>query len=468
MPRRILAFLSLSLLLACGGEETEDASDTGSADVSDSGSDAIIECADDIEPGDGDTCDCEGDTFEGRVEECERTCFCEFGFWSCEDVCDAPDVLSLSFVGEPLVEEQAGNGDALVNPGESWTVSGAIVAANPPAAGAVTTVRLRSDTIFIDSEGSVADIPDLREEAVEFTLPFSVSEDAPPAVVTLTLEAFSEFATADLPINIEVIAESAATLQWSRIELLDEAGGPAVRIEAGDRIQISGELRNNGAIPAEGVTASASVSSLALTTDGRDLALGVIAAGGTTTAQFFIDVAADPTDLAPTVTLAATSDNTDTATEVVDVPIFAPDTMIVTDQVWLGGPTEWTLAVSVENTGRFEIGGIEWSSINYASPPLPTEPADPPQCTTNEECDFGPEFSFRCDVPNATCVEDPFIESMELGDATGPASLPAGGSGQVEIPLAIDGSTPASGRVILRANSDLRSHGPFALELIRP
>jgi hypothetical protein len=467
VSRRILALLSLALLIACGGDETQDPSDSGGADTSDAGSDTPAECADDLEPADTDTCDCEGDTFDGRVGECERTCLCEFGFWSCEQVCDAPDVLALSFVGEPVVTEQSGNGDALVNPGESWTVSGSVVATNPPTAGAETTVRLRSDTIFVDSDGSVAEIPDLREEAVQFTLPFSVAEEAPPAVVTLTLEAFSGFATTDLPINVEVIAESEATLEWSRIELLDDGGGPAVRIEAGDRVQVSAELRNNGAIPAEGVIASASVSSSALTTDGTELALGIVASGGTTTVEFFVDVAVDLTDLGPTVTLAASSDNTETSTEVVDVPIFAPDTMIVTDHVWLGGPTEWTLAVSVENTGRFEITGIEWSNINYSSP-LPTVPADPPQCSSDGECDFGPEFSFRCDVLNATCVEDPFIDSMELRDASGPGSLAPGGNDQVEIPLTTDGSTPAAGRVILRANSDLRSHGPFALELVRP
>ncbi len=470
MFRKSLTLLSLFLVIGCGEEEPNDpGTDSGTdSGETDTGADAVVECGDDIEPVDGDPCDCEGDTFDGRVDNCDRACFCEFGFWSCEETCDAPDVLALSFVGELSVTEQTGNGDALVNAGEVWVVSGEVVAANAPEEGAQTSVRLRSDTIFVDTDGATSDIADLKDEAVAFSLPFSVSEDAPAAVVALTVEAFSGFATVDETVNVEVIAPDVATLSWSRIEVQDEEGRPTVRIEAGDRLRISAELRNTGSVAAEGVSATASASSAVLTVAGDGVELGVVAAGGSTTAEFFVDVADDPSELGPMLTLAAISDNTATATEVIDIAIFAPDTLEVTSQAWEGAGSDFTLVVGIRNSGRFEISGIDWSAVNYSSPPLPTEPADPPQCANDTDCDFGPEFSFRCDVPNATCVEDPLIVSMGLGDAVGPAAVGAGADATVEIPLTASGETPETGRLILRANSDLRSHGPFALELTRP
>ncbi|MFT6397993.1 MAG: hypothetical protein ACJAYU_002748, partial [Bradymonadia bacterium] len=445
-----------------GADSGADSSET------DTGADVIIECGDEVEPVDGDPCDCEGDRFDGRVDNCDRACFCEFGFWSCEETCDAPDVLALSFVGEPAVEEQTGNGDALVNPGEVWTISGSVVAANAPDEGASTSVRLRSDTIFADTDGATTDIPNLKDEPVAFSLPFSVSEDAPSAVVALTVEAFSGFATVDETVNVEVITPDVATLSWSRIEVQDAEGNPTVRIEAGDQLRITAELRNEGSVAAEAVSASASPSSSVLTVAGGDLELGVVASGGSTTAEFFVDVSDDPSELSPMLTLAATSGNTDTATEVIDISIFAPDTLEVTSLVWEGAGPDYTLVVSVRNSGRFEISGIDWSAVNYASPAAPTEPADPPQCADDADCDFGPDFSFRCDVPNATCVEDPLVVSLGLGEASGPIVLGADADATVEIPLTVTGDTPETGRLILRANSDLRSHGPFALELTRP
>lgn len=466
MIRYLCVALSLFFLASCGSDEPRDSGgdDTGV----DSGADAPAECPDDIEPADGDPCDCEGDTFEGRIDTCDRTCQCEFGFWTCEENCDTPDVLSLSFSGDPAVTEQSGNGDALVNPGEVWTITGSVVAANAPPEGAPTTVRLRSDTIFVDTDGSVAEIGALREEPVEFVLPFSVSEDAPPALLALTLEAFSGFATTDQTVNVEVVATSEASLEWRAIELQDEGGAPAVRIEAGDRVVVAATLYNSGAIPAEDVTASASASSSSLRASTAEISLGVIAAGGESNVEFVADVVADPTDLSPTITLAASSSSTETVTETIDVPIFAPDTLEVASQTWTGREPIWTLQVRFENTGRFPITGVEWTAVNYASPPPPSERADPPQCSTDEDCDFGPELSFRCDVTFATCVEDPLIESMGFGEASGPESVDAGGTVLVEIPLAVTEATPAFGRLILRANSDLRSHGPFALELDRP
>lgn len=470
MFRKSLTLLSLFLFIGCGEEDPANDSGTDSgADSGDTGtSDAIVSCDEELEPSDGDTCDCEGDTFDGRVNNCDRECFCEFGFWSCEQTCDTPDVLALSFVGDPSVQEVTGNGDALVNPGEVWSVTGSVVAANAGDEGAGTSVRLRSDTIFVDTDGATADIPDLKDEAVEFTLPFSVSEDAPAAVVALTIEAFSGFATVDETVNVEVITPDVATLTWSEIEVQDEEGNPTVRIEAGDRLRISGELRNQGSVAAEGVSASASPSSSVLTVVGGAVDLGVVASGSSTTAEFFVDVAEDPSELTSMLTLAATSDNTATATEIIDISVFAPDTLEVTSQAWEGSDSSYTLVVGIRNTGRFEISGIDWSAVNYASPPLPSEPADPPQCSSDAECDFGPEFSFRCDVPNATCVEDPLILSMGLGDASGPTTVGAGADATVEIPLEVIAETPATGRVILRASSDLRSHGPFGLELVRP
>lgn len=466
MIRYLLALVPLCLLVACG---TDDSPDDGDGDVSgDVGADVPAECGGDIEPADGDPCDCEGDTFAGRVDICDRTCQCEFGFWTCEESCDTPDVLALGFSGDPTLSERSGNGDALLNPGEVWTVTGAVFATNAPPEGAQTTVRLRSDTIFVETDGSAAEIGALREEPVEFVLPFSIAQEAPPAVLTLTLEAFSGFATNDQEIDVEVIATSEASLEWRTIELRDSDGAPAVRIEAGDRVTIAATLHNGGAIPAEGVTASASASSSSLRISSAELSLGVIAAGGDSNVEFTADVVADPIDLGPTVTLAASSDSTDTIAEMIDVPIFAPDTLEVVSRTWTGIEPIWTLQVRLENSGRFPITGLEWAAINYASPPPPSEPADPPQCTTDEDCDFGPELSFRCDMPFATCVEDPLIESMGFGDASGPDSIEAGGSALIEIPLAVSDGTPAAGRLIIRASSDLRSHGPFALEIDRP
>ena len=119
--------------------------------------------------------------------------------------------------------------------------------------------------------------------------------------------------------------------------------------------------------------------------------------------------------------------------------IHPPDNLDIIDWAYAStGGSDWVLQVDVRNSGRFELTGIEWSRINYESPPPPAEP------------------------------EEPFFASMGFGDPTGPSSLAAGATATVELPLTVGPATPETGRLLLRASSVQRSHGPFPIEVTRP
>lgn len=461
LPLLVLAFA----LGACSGDDgTEPTSDTG-ADASDSSSDGgdgdVASCPDDPVPLDGDTCDCEGDRFAGRVGLCDRECLCEFGFWTCTEECDDPEVLRIELGADPQVDEQSGNGDAAINPGETWSVTGTVRALNAGEEGVDTTVRLTSDSLWVEVDGASESLAGLGDEAVEFALEFEVSASAPGGTVNVTLEAYSGFATTSTPIEIEIVPAQIPVLAIEDVRVLDDAGGPTVRIQAGDAIRVAGVVRNTGAVAAQGVALSGSPSSASLSTP-SDATLGTIAPGGRSNFELEIDVAADPSELSPVLTLAATADNATTTTREQTVAIYPPDTLAVTGSSWSGTGPSFELVVSVRNTGRFALEALTWSRINYASPPIPDTPPDPPQCTVERPCPDG----FVC--TDSACVEDPFYESMELGDPTGPGTLAPGATGEVQIPLTVTGATPAIGRVLLRASSRNRSHGPYLIDLVRP
>lgn len=471
-PNAPVSILLLALALALGAVACSDdggdgggsdVADTGNTDTADSGADTeIVECPDDPAPLDGDPCDCEGDDFEGRVGLCDRSCLCEFGFWSCTEECDTPDVLALELGDSPTVDEQTGNGDAVINPGEVWSITGSVRALNAPEEGADTNIRLTSDSIHVDVEDASDEADALGDEPVEFTLPFEVSDVAPGGTVTLTLEAYSGFASVEDEIEIEIVPAQIPVLEFDDIEVLDEFGSPAVRVEAGDAIIVSAVLRNTGAVAAEGVSVSGSPSSTTLTTP-DDVAVGVLAAAsGERTIELTMTVSDDPSELAPVVTLAATADNATTLTEDVTVTVYPPDSVEVLGHEWDTSGDDLVLVIDVQNTGRFDLPGLSWSRVNYASPPVPVEPPDPPHCAVPGDCPDG----FTC--TNQACVEDPLYESLDIGEPTGPASMLAGAEGEVRMTLEVTEDTPRFGRVLLRASSDARSHGPFPLELTLP
>jgi len=415
-----------------GGDDNDASLDGSGGDVS---ADAAV-CAPTEPPADGDLCDCEAETFEGRVSECDRACVCEFGFWECADDCDTVLPLELRWATRPRLSELTGNGDTLLEPGETWAVTGEVAATNAPSGGASVTVRITSTSPSIDTDGSSISLADVGEAAAAFELPFLIDARAPALPFELRVEAFSGFASLEETIDATVSVADAPELSWSDVELLTETGTLPIRIDAGGSYVASATLRNSGTATAQGVEVSLAPSSGALVV-GEPVVVGILAAGATRAIEIPVTVDADPSDLEPTLTFAAEADNAEIEVEVLPVTVVPPDRVVFVSQAWRNaGGEAWELVVTLRNDGRVALSGLAWSRVEYVSP----DPSD-----------------------------DPYIpEAMGIGEPVGPASLAAGASVEVTMPLAVTGETPDRGRVFLQLTSSRRRHGPYALDVERP
>ncbi|MCB9519535.1 MAG: hypothetical protein H6698_02785 [Myxococcales bacterium] len=440
--RSALVLAALFAVAACGGETSDPTDSAGSDDAASDTSGDVAVCDTTEAPADGDVCDCEAQTYAGRIDTCDRSCLCEFGFWACTDDCDEVLPLALSWSSGPAIEELDGDGDAEVNPGETWRVVGSVAAANAPAAGAPTTVRVGSDAASVSIDAGTYEIEALTDEPQEFAIAFTVEDRATAGEVVLQVEAFSGFATLSDELTVTVVPAALPVLTWDDLEVLDAEGATALRIEAGDELLVTGVLSNEGTVAAEGVSVSLSSSSSSLATPDEQ-SVGVLAAGATRVVEFAVTVAASPGDLAPQLTFVADADNAELATALYDVTIYPPDTLSVVEHTWRNiDGLNWELVVTLQNTGRFALPGLEWRRVDYVSPPLPE--GDPNR-------------------------DDPFYATaLGIGEPTGPGSLAAGATTEVTLPLTISAETPAIGRVLLRVTSDLRNHGPFALDVSVP
>lgn len=433
----------------------EPTEDTGGADVGsgDAGGDADAGtgadaggCPDDEVPVDGDACDCAGETRDASDELCERTCDCSGGFWACEETCDEPEPLALRVVGEPTLAEDDGNGDALVQRGETWLVRAEVAADNAGASGADVVVRLQSDDIFLElpAQRSRVDLSGLTDTPQTVELAFVVDPAAPQGETALVLEVTSGFALESREVPVTISGPNAPALRWGDVEFERIEGDADRQIELGERWQLVATLRNEGDRSADdlALTATASSSALMLDEDAFNSPREV-ASGGSVFVRWRFDVAADLVELEPVIDLRADATDAMQARTDVAVPLVPPDTLAVVATRWSGVQPDLTLEVDVQNEGALDVTGLAWTRINYASPT-------------------------PCGNDGEPACEEPFLESLELGAADGPSSIAAGAIGTVTMALTRDEDTPPSGRVLVRAMSSLRQHGPYPIDVTVP
>ena len=424
-PTFALVAVLFTTLVGCSDDEpNEPLPDVGVTDTVD---EEVGETCTIVEPPvGGDQCDCEGDDYAGRVELCDRTCECEFGFWDCEETCDEPPVLELEISSALSVDEQTGNGDGQINPGEVWVVSGTVQANNAPEEGVDVTLRLSSSSIFVEVVGASELLEGLDDTPVAFALPFEVSASAGSAEATVTVEAFSDFTTDSGEVEFAIVEPAVARLVFENTAVFNSEGSPAVRINAGDVITVSTTLRNTGTLAAEGVSVSASPSATSLSRpDSRDI--GIVAAGERASIDFEVTVSDAPTELSPQLTLGATSDTAETVTSVVDVNIVRAASLAVSGYTWETGTAPAAeLVITVTNSSSAAVNGLEWTHRNYTS--------------SEAECSSG--------NPDVPCYV-----SVDLGAPVGPTSIAGSSTGEVRLPLTVSETTPSEGLVILFVES---------------
>lgn len=457
---RTSCFVLLALTLAaCAGDpgDPSEGSDAGGeADTStdgggvDGGADVDDPaCRGEVVPTNGDPCDCTGETAEGRVGLCDRTCACAGGFWTCNEDCDEADALELVFDDLPSLSERTGNGDADVNPGETWVVTGAVAALNAPESGADVTVRLATSSGRVDIEGATTPMRGLDDEAAVFDLAFTVSEDAVAGTVAITVEAFTDdgFVFVDETLEVDVVELDAPFLAFSRVRLNEVEGDGNSLVDAGETWAVTAVLSNNGTVAAEGIEVSGSVSSDALTlitTDAIDV--GVLGPAASQEVRLDIQVADAPSELLPVVQFAATAANATTITEPYEVQVRPPDTLAL-DSATVGQATgggnndeladfgeTWEIVITVSNSGGFDIEGLEWSVRNYVS---------------------GPD-------------EEPVFTDLGFDLESSPETLAGGATGEVVLQTIVTDETGTSGRVLVTARSDVRQHAPLVYEVSLP
>lgn len=426
-----------------GGDVSTDAGDGGLTDVDDPA------CRGEVVPTNGDPCDCTGATAEGRVDLCDRTCACAGGFWTCNEVCDRPEVVALEFSDAPSITERTGNGDADVNPGEVWVVTGSLAALNTDADGVDVTVRLATSSGRVDVDGASTSFAGLDAEPATFDLAFEVGEDAVAGTVAITVEAFTDdgFVFTDETVDVDVVELDAPSLAFSRTRLNEVEGDGNSLIDAGETWAVTAVLSNNGTVAAEGIEVTGSVSSAALTlTTTEAVEVGVLGPAASQEVRIDVRVADDPGELLPVVQLAATATNATTITEPVEVQVRPPDTLVL-DEATVGqadgggnddeladnGET-WEVVLSVSNSGSFDIEGFEWSVRNYVS---------------------GPD-------------EEPVFTDLGFTIASSPDRLTGGASGEVVLEATMSDETGVSGRVLVTARSDVRQHAPLVYEVTLP
>ncbi len=456
--RSCLLLCTAALWMACADDPNLDPPVTdaggdagGSGDVSvepDAGQqDAATGCIEGEPIIDGDACDCDGESRDASDELCERTCECAGGFWSCDEVCDEPEPLALRFDGAPVLVQSVGNDDALIQRGETWLVRVDVAADNAGDVGAEVLVRLQTDDIFLElpAETSRVGLTGLTGEAQTVELAFVVDAAAPEGETQLTLEATSGFAVQTEAVRITISGPNAPALAWGDVEFERIEGDPDRQVEPGERWQLIAMLRNDGDRDAEELVLSATASSAAIVLD--ETAFGPpqqVSAGTSTSVRWRFDVADELIELEPEVQLLAEATGAAGARADIAVPLVPPDTLAVVATRWSGVPPDLTLEVDVENAGALDVVGLEWTRINYASPTPCGDGDEEPAC------------------------EIPFLESLDLGEPSGPSIIAAGMTGTVELSLTRTGLTPELGRVLLRASSALRQHGPYPVDVDVP
>jgi hypothetical protein len=456
----LLALVAGFSISACAGDPNTEPDPTDTADASDA-SDALDGglCYEGDAPEDGEPCDCEGETFEGQVELCDRTCACEFGFWVCEDECEEPPELEL-VISETLdVEEVTGNGDAIVNPGEVWSITGTVAANNAGEDGVEASVRLAVDSIFVDVDAASAQFAALGDDPEEFTLEFEVLFSATESTVNVTVEAFSGFASSSRVVEVDIVPAQVPVFTLGTLDIVDSEGEPYGAIAPGDTVYLRGTASNTGPVDASDVTVT-TTSSNALVQVPEPFSAGALASGASDEIMVELVVSDDPTALSTEVYVELTAPDADPASRTRVIDVVPADTIELVGTEWEAGgsASEWTLVVTVRNTGSFELTGVTWLHID-GSIEIPEDLKDD---FPTLDC-FDPIEEPDPDNP-PTCY-DP----MGFEDPEGPTALAGGVEGEVRLALTTDESTPDPGLLVIRARSDARSsHGPIRLEVAAP
>lgn len=454
---RLLAVSMLCVcLVACASDPAFEGGDTADAIGADAADAGAVDASADVGAADGDgsgcgesavvsgnPCDCDGEETDASDELCERTCLCTGGFWSCTEDCRDPASLALSLVGAATVAEAVGNGDGLLQPGETGEVSARIAVENAQEGGADVDVRLRSFDNELTFDGSSEARFEGASGERDVALRFGVQASASAGPIRLQLEVSSGFILVEEEIDARVEGPNQPLLRWSDAGVERVDGNANRDIEVGETWEVLGTLSNEGDREASAleIGARASSATLELAESGAGVPASLDAGESRRVSWRFV-VSEPLLELVPVVTLSAGAPDAEPRALDIEVPLTPPDTLLVANASFTGAGDELTLVVTVANTGQLDVTGLDWTRINYASP---------------TPC--GGDGEVECEVP--------FFERMEFGEPDGASSIAADGSAIVELPLSVTDETPFSGRVLLRAQSDLRDHGPYPIEVSR-
>lgn len=443
-PESIVAGLLCLLFAACSDSPTTD-SGAGSGATS---------CAGDTAPETGAACACVGEQWSGSIDGCERLCFCTNSGWQCPGAAcgeDAGDTEAdsntssarLSWQGPALAREVSGNGDGQANPGESWEVVANLAVEGVDAAGATAVVRLSSISLKIEVGTPSSEVTVVPAEATTVTVAFRIAATATAGTAVIDLEAFvpGGFSTVDTSVEVPVVTVAAADLRWSNVQLSPDGSGDDLLVEAGESWTISARLANVGDAPAVDVAFGASPSSATLTLRGDLPAAQTLTPGASVTLTFGFDVASAPTEALPSLQLLATPSGGAPFGIVEEVALVLPDTLLLRsvgveeaggngDGIAQAGET-WLVRAVVENTGLIDITGLVWTGTN---------------------------------IPNADGT------ALTFGSVSGEPTIAAQASGDVVFTSTLADGFALTGRIQVRAQSDIRStfHGPFALDVVLP
>lgn len=535
--RALLAAAAALALAACANDPGDEPRDTGgSADGSgDAGADAGTDvgtdagspdsapdpaCEGEIVPFDGDPCDCEGADVDGTDGLCTRACSCDGGFWACDETCDEPDPLVLRWVDEPALAEVTGNGDAAVEPGERWAVEGSIAADNGPDGGITVDLRLDSLSGKVSLTDSAATLDGVDAAGADFSLPFDVDDDASEGSVALDVEAFTTNGLASLndTVTVEIAGITRGELRVDEDDLVELEGDGNRFVDPGERWALDITIVNEGNAVASGVSFAATTDSAALIVDTTSGDVGDLAADASSAVRIELTIAAAPADLAPVVTVTATSTDAGVAPAELDVSvdIEALDTLVWhrdelsirqaagagnDDAVADPGET-WEAVVPVSNSGTVAITGLSVSVTNFETPhcgvdtdcgasgvnrcdeltPNATTCAGDEDCGPIGVCGIGlcevGSCAFSCADGDpclvGTCVEGwceaPVYRSAGFRLSSAPDELAPGANAEVVAAVTLDASTPDLARVFFSATSDVRTrpHASAAVDAALP
>ncbi len=522
--RAALVAAAALVLAACANDPGDEPRDTGgSADGSgDAGADVGADASPDIAspdagpdpacegefvPFDGDPCDCEGTDVEGTEGLCTRTCTCDGGLWACDETCDEPDPLVLRWVEEPALAEVTGDGDNAVEPGERWAVEGSIAADNGPDGGITVDLRLDSLSGKVSLTDSAATLDGVDGNGTGFTLPFDV-------------EAFTSngLASLDYTVTVEIAGVTRAELRIDEDDLVEIEGDGNRFVDPGERWALDIVIVNEGNAPATGVSFVASSGSDAVFVDTPSGDLGELAPEASASVRIELTVAAAPADLAPVITVTATSsdDAVVPAERAFTFDIEALDTLVWdregpsirqaagqgNDDDFADPGETWEAVIPISNSGTVAISGLSVSVTNFETPrcgvdtdcgasgvnrcddltPNATTCADDEDCGPIGVCGIG-----LCEVGSCTfscadgdpclvgsCVdgwcEAPVYRSAGFRLASAPDELAAGADAEVIASVTLDASTPDLARVFFSATSDVRTrpHASAAVDAALP